>query len=200
MKRAIMTTLLAAAISQSASANEWAKVTFAENATEKIPAQKIAIRETAAQTIPAQTSADSGEIADIIFTQTDMTQIAVLSPEEMAETEGAFAPAVWVAYTLAGGAFGAWANHIRHHSNHGEWASMPSTLFATGTGMIGVGHGAAIIRAANLTGGQAIKVGSGGAAITAVSAYGNPFNERAPARPADNRISDSWRNRTYEDK
>lgn len=193
MKKTLLTALIGASVTTAPLAGEWAKLSYT------VPTDIS----NAAATIepPALTDAQAQSIADQIFINSNTHELAVLSPKEMAETEGAWLPLAFAAWTLGAGAISAWTNHIKHQYNHGEWASTNSTLFATGVGMAGGMHGKAIIKAASLTGWQAVKVSVGGAAISSVGAYGNPFNEKATPKPyREDVISNSFRQNSYEDK
>lgn len=61
-------------------------------------------------------------------------QLAELSQQEMKETEGAWAP--FVLSGLIGGNIGAWGNHTHTRNKTGQFASVNSTLKATGAGMV----------------------------------------------------------------
>lgn len=67
-------------------------------------------------------------------------QLAELSQQEMKETEGAIAFAPAILAVTGGGVIGAWGNHIYTKNKTGQFASVNSTLKATGAGMaVGAG-------------------------------------------------------------
>lgn len=76
-------------------------------------------------------------------------QVATLSSKEMQETEGAVVP--FIATAIVSGALGAWVNHGISKIQTGEWASTSSTLFATGSGMIGGGYSNLMLRGAGIS-------------------------------------------------
>lgn len=103
-------------------------------------------------------------------------EIAALSPQEMRETEGAFAPLAWAAWTLTGAAMNAWANHYKSYRETGEPASIGSTAYATGVGALGGAVGRGLSAAEGLTGIGRVAMGANGAFVTKTLNYANPTN------------------------
>lgn len=62
--------------------------------------------------------------------------VAVLSPQEMRETEGAFTFGTLGNGMLFSMSMSAVGNHALHYLKHGETASMDSTLLSLGTGAV----------------------------------------------------------------
>lgn len=86
-----------------------------------------------------QAAVHTDDIAEIIFEHTDINRLAVLSPEEMAETEGALIPLGLALGAFARGNYSAWDNHIEHRkNNNGQWASSQDTAKAALRGMAGI--------------------------------------------------------------
>lgn len=79
-------------------------------------------------------------IAEAIFD--NQFALAALSPEEMNETEGAFAWGTLGQGMLTGAATSATVNHALHYAMHGQVASLESTALALGIGAITGGRGA----------------------------------------------------------
>jgi len=96
--------------------------------------------------------------------------LAALTPQEMQETEGAFAPA-WVAWTLAGAAINAWTNHYKSYKETGQPASVGSTAYATGVGALGGAVGRGLSAAEGLTGIGNVVMGANGAFVTQTLNY-----------------------------
>lgn len=89
----------------------------------------------AATPVLAQNPAQGAFETRVFYTEEgNPMQLAELSAQEMKETEGALLP--FAAVVLGGGAVGAWGNHIHSYNKTGQWASVDSTLKATGTGMM----------------------------------------------------------------
>lgn len=78
----------------------------------------------------------------------DNLQAIALSDKEMAETEGAVLPLV--AAVLVGGATSAWFNHGASFVTTGKPASVRSTLFATGAGMVSGAYTNTALRVAQI--------------------------------------------------
>lgn len=102
--------------------------------------------------------------------------LAALSPQEMRETEGAFAPLAWVAWTLEGAAINAWTNHYKSYKETGQPASVGSTAYAAGVGALGGAVGRGLSAAEGLTGIGKVVMGANGAFVTKTLNYANPTN------------------------
>lgn len=130
MKKTILATLIAAGISTAPLANELAKLKFATDSGAQTPAQQTAVSEKVAQK-SASSKAEEDTIPELIFDQTDIRQLAVLTPDEMAQTEGAVWPAI-AAFALAGAAIGGWSTHYDSIQKTGHYADYPDL----GKGMV----------------------------------------------------------------
>lgn len=124
MKRTILATLIAASISTTPLANELAKLSFATDSAVQAPAQKTVIQEKIAVKSASQHAKEADTIPELIFDHTDVSQFAVLTPDEMAETEGAVWPAI-IAFTLGGAAIGGWSTHYDSIQKTGHYADYP---------------------------------------------------------------------------
>lgn len=96
--------------------------------------------------VDASNAAELSKVFDT--TQLENVQALELSNQEMKETQGAVLP--FVAAALMGGAFGAWSNHGMSYYNTGNFASLNSTLWATGGGAIGGGYSNLMLRGAGI--------------------------------------------------
>lgn len=95
-------------------------------------------------TEPLSTSMMNTELNQVFDTNSlDQIQAMELSSQEMKDTQGAFVPLLALGI-LGGGAFSAWTNHGINYYQTGNFASVNSTLQATGFGMASgaVGGGA----------------------------------------------------------
>ena len=91
--------------------------------------------------------------------------VAVLSPQEMRETEGAFSFGTLGNGALIGAAYTANLNHITHYLMHGEAASMDSTILSLGLGAMTGAHATVGAAAENLTVLQALQARINGLGI-----------------------------------
>lgn len=110
--------------------------------------------------------------------------LAALTPQEMQETEGAFAPA-WVAWTLTGAALNAWNNHRINYNETGQLASAGSAATAAGIGALSFGLGRGISKAAGLTGAEAAAMNANGAFVGATLNYAHNATQVANRRNSD---------------
>lgn len=117
MKKTLLTTLIAASISTAPLANELGKLKFATDSAAQAPAQKIAIQEEIAQKSAFSKAEETDTIPELIFDHTDISQLAVLTPDEMAETEGAAYPLLVALVSMNAGV---WSNHVVHKRYTGE--------------------------------------------------------------------------------
>lgn len=126
MKKALLVTLIGASITTAPLASEWAKLSYT------VPADS-----NAAATIepPAPTNAQAQNIADQIFINSNTHELAVLSPEEMAETEGAFWPVL--AYMGASAAISAALNNGINYYSRGEFLGWKGTMYSAAAGSVG---------------------------------------------------------------
>lgn len=145
MKKTILTTLIAAGISTAPLANELAKLNFATDSAAQAPAQKVVIQKKEAIKSTSQHTEDADTIPELIFDHTDVSQLAVLTPEEMVETEGATiergpggfgfgsftvseGAGMFSRSVVEGFAKGAAATQGLHYLQHGEFADTKSTI------------------------------------------------------------------------
>lgn len=97
----------------------------------------------------------STQQADLSFAFDDVENLQVtdMTLAEMQETEGALLPAAapFVLGVVGGGAFGAWSNHASSYYKNGRPASVKSTLYATGGGMVGGAYSGVMLKGAGIS-------------------------------------------------
>lgn len=128
MKKAILATLIATSISNTALANELAKLKFINEAPTPTFAAIPAKTDSVLSVDPLTT-----DISQQVFVDNNIYEIALLTPEEMAETEGAAWP---VLVALAWINAGVWGNHGISYYHTGQPASVESTALAAATSAI----------------------------------------------------------------
>lgn len=100
-------------------------------------------------TVPLVAQANTQELNQVFdITQSENIQALELSNQEMKDTQGAILP--FIAAIAVGGAFGAWSNHGITYLQTGNFASVNSTLYATGAGAIGGGYTNLMLRGAGI--------------------------------------------------
>lgn len=140
MKKILLTTLITAAISSAAQANELAKLSYISDA---VPVSTVISNniELASIVAPNETKAvniGKNDTSQHIFIPGDsLLEFAILTPEEMAETEGALHP---VLLALAMINASVWSNHGFSYYHTGQPASLESTALAAATGAIPAGR------------------------------------------------------------
>lgn len=184
MKKTLLTTLIVASISTAPLANELGKLKFATDSGAQAPVQK----QTHVQKIVIQeknVSQHTGEtdtIPELIFDHTDMGQLAVLTPDEMAETEGAVWPVV--AYMAINAVFSAGIQNGINYYQHGKFLDWRGNAYAAGAGAIGGAYTGVGKNLAAATVGKLDKVftsgtmWANGALISSTVNAGNPFRDR----------------------
>ncbi len=136
-------------------------------------ASEAAVEQVTAQPVAAFTDAD----LNALFEQEadKPMQLAVLSGQEMRETDGAFAFVPFLAYSLASGAGSAWLYHGRSFRNTGQLGSASGAAWAAGSGILGGIHGRGLAAGAGLTGWGNRIVSAHGMAVSGAWNLANPF-------------------------
>jgi hypothetical protein len=102
-------------------------------------------------------------------------QLALLSEQEMKETEGAFAFVPFLAWSLTSAAASAWAYHGRSYYNTGNLGTSAGAAWAAASGFLGGIHGRGLAAGARLIGWQRGLVGANGFGVSAAWNAANPW-------------------------
>jgi hypothetical protein len=102
-------------------------------------------------------------------------QLALLSEQEMKETEGAFAFVPFLAWSLTSAAASAWAYHGRSYYNTGNLGTSAGAAWAAASGFLGGIHGRGLAAGARLIGWQRGLVGANGFGVSTAWNAANPW-------------------------
>jgi len=102
-------------------------------------------------------------------------QLALLSEQEMRETEGAFAFVPFLAWSLTSAAASAWAYHGRSYYNTGNLGTSAGAAWAAASGFLGGIHGRGLAAGARLIGWQRGLVGANGFGVSTAWNAANPW-------------------------
>jgi len=142
----------------------------------KLPAELPKLPAALAVAEPVPFSA--ADMQALFVPSTEPLRVAVLSAQEMEETQGAIAFAPFLAWSLASGATSAWIHHGRSFHNTGRLGSARGAAWAAGSGFIGGVHGRGLAAGAGLAGWQGRFMSANGFAVSTALNTANPFARR----------------------
>jgi hypothetical protein len=142
----------------------------------KLPAVLPELPAVLAVAEPAPFSA--ADMQALFVPSTEPLRVAVLSAQEMEETQGAIAFAPFLAWSLASGATSAWIHHGRSFHNTGRLGSARGAAWAAGSGFVGGVHGRGLAAGAGLAGWQGRFMSANGFAVSTALNTANPFARR----------------------
>jgi len=115
------------------------------------------------------------DIATLFEPSAAPLQLAALSELEMKETDGAFAPLPFLAWSLGGAAASSWIHHGRSIHRTGHLGSSRGAAWAAGAGFLGGIHGRGLAAGAGVTGFGRHFLSAQGAAVSSSLNFANPW-------------------------